>query len=111
MNELVVQNPENNKVELGKHNMPSHTHHSSAMSGVGFDTIKGDNSKENYFTYGNTSYDMFYNDSDDVGLSKNEMDGAVDKFSVENAGQDETMLHDNMPLYHSFYGFVVKKIT
>ena len=63
-------------------------------------------------------YDMFYNDSMDVGLNRNELDGTVDKFTVEALGANETidddnpqMSHDNMPKYHAFYGFVVQDTT
>ena len=61
---------------------------------------------------------MFYNDSLDVGLNKNELDGAVDVFTVESCGANKTtdddnpqMSHDNMPKYHAFYGFVVQDMT
>jgi hypothetical protein len=70
-----------------------------------------------YYTKGNTVYDMFYNDSLEVGLSKNELDGTIDKFTVDDFGrndstpQDPSMSHDNMPKYHAFYGFVVQKIA
>jgi len=71
-----------------------------------------------YYTKGNTVYDMFYNDSLEVGLSKNELDGTIDKFTVDNFGRNDSeegkpksMSHDNMPQYHAFYGFVVQKIA
>ena len=61
---------------------------------------------------------MFYNDSLEVGLSKNELDGTIDKFTDDNfgrndsvEGQPESMSHDKMPKYHAFYGFVVQKIA
>jgi len=60
---------------------------------------------------------MFYNDSMDVGLSKNELDGTVDGFKVIDEGRNDAgtsakpkMMHDNMPQYQAFYGFVVQKI-
>lgn len=54
---------------------------------------------------------MFYNDSLDVGLNKNELDGTIDTFSVQNFGRNDSLSHDNMPKYHAFYGFVVQKIA
>ena len=55
---------------------------------------------------------MFYNDSMDIGLSKNELDGTIDKFTVDGFGrQDASISHDNMPTYHAFYGFVVQDMT
>ena len=61
---------------------------------------------------------MFYNDSMDVGLSKNELDGTIDNFTVDEEGSNVSgdsdhpeMYHDNMPKYHAFYGFVVQKIA
>lgn len=54
---------------------------------------------------------MFYNDSMDVGLSKNELDGAIDKFSVDECGTPDEVAHDNMPYYHAFYGFIVQDMT
>lgn len=60
------------------------------------------------------AYDLFYNDSMDVGLSKNELDGTIDKFIVDDfgrndssEGQNASISHDNMPKYHAFYGFIV----
>jgi hypothetical protein len=61
---------------------------------------------------------MFYNDSLEIGLSKNELDGTIDKFTVDEFGQNDSndgrnpeMYHDNMPVYHAFYGFIVQKIA
>ena len=89
-------------------------HHSSVTTGSEFTTMEGDPDTKEYFASGNTKYDMFYNDSMDVGLSKNELDGTIDDFSVDGQGRYDNgdvdnpeMSHDNMPEYHSFYGFVV----
>lgn len=55
---------------------------------------------------------MFYNDSMDVGLNKNELEGTIDEFVVQSSGGDSSgVIHDNMPKYHAFYGFVVQDIT
>lgn len=54
---------------------------------------------------------MFYNDSMDVGLSKNELDGAIDKFSVDEYGTPDEVAHNNMPKYNAFYGFIVQDMT
>lgn len=94
-------------------------HHSSVTDGAYFTTMASDSSSQPaYCTKGNTVYDMFYNDSMDVGLSKNELDGTIDNFTVDEEGSNVSgdsdhpeMYHDNMPKYHAFYGFVVQKIA
>jgi hypothetical protein len=105
-------------VTLRKENVPTHMHHSSVTTGSGFTTMEGDPNTTEYFATGNTKCDMFYNDSMDVGLSKNELEGTIDGFSVDGQGRydngdvnNPVMSHDNMPKYRAFYGFVVKKIT
>lgn len=117
--DLVAQNQGNERVNLKEENVPPHMHHSAVTTGSGFTTLTKDTSTEkSYFIKGNTVYDMFYNDSMDIGLSKNELDGTVDSFNVDNQGKNEgndttgkLVSHDNMPKYQSFYGFVVKKLT
>lgn len=58
-------------------------------------------------------YDMFYNDSLDTGLDKNELDGSGDSFEVEYAGSNETLNgqpalpHNNMPAMHNCYVFEI----
>ena len=117
---LVADKPGNQEVNLKPENMPPHMHHSSVTTGAGFTTMTKDeaDSTGSYFIKGNTVYDMFYNDSLDIGLSKNELDGTVDKFTVDMEGRNDgkendptLMAHDNMPKYQSFYGFVVHKMT
>ena len=117
---LVADKQGNEEVNLRPENVPPHMHHSSVTTGVGFTTMTNDagDSTDSYFIKGNTVYDMFYNDSIAIGLSKNELDGTVDKFKVSPAGKNEgtsdtgtMMSHDNMPKYQSFYGFVVHKVT
>lgn len=117
-NQLVAQKQGNLEVNLKNENMPPHMHHSSVTTGIGFTTMTKDNNSSTYFVKGNTAYDMFYNDSMDVGLSKNELDGTIDTFKVVATGKDEgsestgtMMSHDNMPKYQAFYGFVVQKVT
>ena len=117
-NQLVAQKQGNEEVNLKPENVPPHMHHSSVTTGTGFTTMTKDSNSSTYFVKGNTAYDMFYNDSMDVGLSKNELDGTIDTFKVVATGKDEgsestgtMMSHDNMPKYQAFYGFVVKKIT
>ena len=117
-NQLVAQKQGNLEVSLKNENVPPHMHHSSVTTGTGFTTMTRDSNSSTYFVKGNTAYDMFYNDSMDVGLSKNELDGTIDTFKVVAAGKDEgsestgtMMSHDNMPKYQAFYGFVVQKVT
>ena len=56
-------------------------HHSAVTSGAGLLTITTNpNDKSTGFIEGNTSYDVLYNDSLDIGLSRNEMDGSIDDF-------------------------------
>lgn len=115
---LVADKQGNEEVTLKSENVPPHMHHSSVTTGQGFTTMTRDPSNNSYYIKGNTTYDMFYNDSLDVGLSKNELDGTIDGFSVDGQGRNDggdvgnpVMSHDNMPKYQAFYGFVVKKIT
>jgi hypothetical protein len=51
---------------------------------------------------------MFENGSSSTGIQKNELDGVMDKFNVQNEGK-ETVYHDNLPALHKFYAFVVSK--
>ena len=117
VNKLIPENQDNEKVRLKKENVPTHMHHSSVTTGANFPTTIGKSTSGVYCTNGGTVYDMFYNDSMDVGLSKNELDGTIDKFTVDGFGRndstsdDPSMSHDNMPKYHAFYGFVVQKKT
>lgn len=53
---------------------------------------------------------MFYNDSFSTGLDKNEVEGVVDEFTVQDSGS-ETLFHNNMPKRDLFYAFVVRKNT
>ena len=53
---------------------------------------------------------MFENDSL-TGLSRNEIDGAVDEFEVQSTGSSHTVYHDNLPAIHKFYAFAVNKIV
>lgn len=83
MSRLIPEKPDNEKARLNSENMPPHMHHSSVTTGGNFSTLYGKESSSACFTPGNVVYDMFYNDSMDVGLSKNELDGTIDKFSVD----------------------------
>ena len=116
--ELVPEKQGNEKVNLKSDNMPTHMHHSAVTKGSGFPTLTKDSSATSYYLKGNTVYDMFYNDSMDVGLSKNELDGTIDTFTVDTQGKNEgtsetgeLISHDNVPKYNAFYGFVVQKLT
>ena len=85
--------------------MPPHMHHSAVTIGWDFTTLeKG--TGDSYAKKGNTTYDMFHSDSLDIGLDKNELDGTVDYFDVVSTGE-YLVLHNNIPPYASFYGFVV----
>ena len=110
MGDIVPEKPDNEKVTLNGENIPPHMHHSSVTTGGDFKTVYGKSSSRAFFTQGNTPYDIFYNDSMDVGLSKNELDGTIDKFGVEACGTSD-VVHDNMPKYHAFYGFIVQDTT
>lgn len=61
-----------------------------------------------------TRYDMFYNDSIDTGLAKNELDGTADEFTVQSQGSDEMIgdvnvaTHNNLPNYHKCFVFEVR---
>lgn len=115
-NRLVAEKVGNEKVDLKNENIPPHMHHSSVTQGQGFTTMTH-NTDTTYWTKGNLTYDMFYNDSMDIGLSKNELDGTIDGFEVVATGKNEgtqqtgvMMAHDNMPKFQSFYGFVVEEV-
>ena len=112
---LKVENPHGSTVELTSDNMPPHMHHSSITTGGQLPTIRGSKSTppKSYSSRNGVSCDMFYNDSMCVGLEDNEMQGTVDRFSVEQtgegAGETPSISHNIMPKYHEFYGFVVQK--
>lgn len=107
---LVEKKPNNTQVKLTMENIPPHMHHSSVTHGTGFTTLTKDKTTYVGTSGENLTYNVFCNDSLDIGLSKNELDGTVDKFLVDYAGREVEMYHDNMPEYHAFYGFVVQKI-
>lgn len=52
--------------------------------------------------------DTFTSDGAYVGLRDNEMDGVVDEFSVQDAGEANAY-HDNIPESKLFYAFAVMK--
>lgn len=65
-------------------------HHSSITGGANFTTITGNTKSPSYFVKGSTTYDMFYNDSICAGLSKNELDGSVDTFTIDEFGRNDS---------------------
>ena len=86
-NQFVPEKSTNREVWLENVNMPPHMHHSSVTMGANFTTMRGGvSSQSTYCNKNNTTYDVFYNDSLNIGLNKNELDGTVDKFTVNNAG-------------------------
>lgn len=111
-----VLKPGNQNVALTKETMPSHMHHSGITQGANIGTMHGTSSEKSGEVESGTAYDMFYNDSFSTGLSKNEMDGTVDLFSVQPvgdnvAGQNEPpkIMHNNMPVYGRYYVFLITK--
>ena len=77
---LVPERPDGERARLTRENMPSHMHHSAATTGAPFTAVHGSNEtvSTSYRIKGNTTYDMFYNDSMATGLDRNELDGVVD---------------------------------
>lgn len=71
----------NLKVGLTDDNMPIHMHNSGITTGGDINCMHG-NDVDVGFLQGETVYDMFYNDSFSTGVDKNELDGAVDEFTV-----------------------------
>ena len=91
-------------------NIPSHMHHSGITSGANLQCVQcGSNSNSAPMVNG-IAYDMFYDDSFSVGLTKNELDGVMDNFTVQNAG-NPTMMHNNMPNCTNYYAFLISKTT
>lgn len=115
LRELPIEKPTNQQVTLKKENVPNHMHHSSITKDANITTMWGDDGEHTYYVQGNTIFDMFYNDSMASGLQKNELDGTSDQFTVNPTGKGDEdnpeMMHDNMPKYHAFYGFVVQDPT
>lgn len=102
----------NQKVALRDENMPPHMHHSGITTGARMQTMDGveKQSSGNHNPELATVYDMFRNDSFSTGLSNNEMDGVVDRFEVSPTG-DAYVQHENMPLYESYYAFIIHRVS
>ena len=101
----------NMNVGLTDDNMPPHMHHPGITKDADIETMQGSSNSENKVRARNSddkSYDMFYNDSFSTGVTNNEMDGVVDTFTVNESG-DDTVQHNNMPLYDRFYAFEVRR--
>ena len=110
-----IKRDSNQIVKLKGVNIPPHMHHSGITSGSAIESLSqvssGTNSKRQNMS---TRYDMFYNDSLDTGLDRNELDGSGDAFAVEETGSNETLdgnhalPHNNMPVMHNCYVFEIK---
>ena len=105
----------NLKVGLTDDNMPIHMHNSGVTTGGSINCMHGGEQVVG-FRQGETVYDMFYNDSFTTGVDKNELDGVVDDFVVQDSGVAEQsdsgnprIMHNNLPVYKKFYAFVVRK--
>lgn len=81
-----TQLPTNTEVAVGNENMPPHMHHSGIDMAEGLQTMQGGDSQKVGFLNGEIRYDMFYNESFSTGVSKNELDGVVDSFEVQDSG-------------------------
>ena len=110
-----VQKPTNETVGLTAENIPPHQHNSGITDGITIGTAKGSVAGASTKSNQGLHCDMFYNDSL-AGLSNNEMDGVVDDFSVNYAGQNQAkgsdepiVYHNNMPVHGDYYAFVVRK--
>lgn len=99
----------NERVRLTNANLPAHRHHDAVTTGSGMYTMAGDHEKETHALVSAYAHDVFYSD-ELVGLDKNEMDGTIDQFDVQDSFQAD-VYHDNLPKCRSFYGFVVRKPT
>lgn len=109
-----IKRDSNQIVKLKEINVPPHMHHSEITSGSTIESMSrvksGTDSKRQELS---ERYDMFYNDSLDTGLDKNELDGSGDSFEVEYAGSNETLNgqpalpHNNMPVMHNCYVFEI----
>ena len=104
-----VQNSHGDKVELDDNTFPNHMHHSGITNGSNVRCLEGSSTNDSNYTPDKIHYDMFHNDSNSSGLENNNMDGVVDKFSVNDCGE-EKLYHNNMPPYQKFYAFEVRKI-
>ena len=106
-----VLRPGNLNVRLSEGNMPPHAHHSGILSSGtsgGIQSAEGVQSAVVSFDPSGLVYDMFYNDSIAVGMDKNELDGAIDRFAIQEAGSD-SVTHNNLPRFERFYAFAFKK--
>ena len=103
--QLLVEKMNNREVGLSDSNMPPHMHHSAVTTGSSMKVMKP---VEGGTSGSGDRYDVFNNDSFSTGLDKNELDGVVDDFRVEEVG-DDVSYHNNMPVYRKFYVFVALK--
>ena len=83
-------------------------HHSSVTKNANIQCMDVNKSQPTIFVNGEIPYDMFYNDGNATGLSKNELQGAVDNFQVLDSGSG-SVVHNNLPKYEKFYAFIVHK--
>ena len=72
--------PNNSKVAVSDANLPPHMHHSGIDMASGLQTMQGGSSEKVGFLKEELHYDMFYNESFSTGMSKNEVEGVVDRF-------------------------------
>ena len=111
-----IKRDSNQTVNLKEINMPPHMHHSSITSGSTIQSLSnsGTGTTDSQKQSLSERYDMFYNDSLDTGLDRNELDGTGDAFSVEDTGSNETidgehvLPHNNMPAMHNCYVFEIR---
>ena len=107
----------NSSVGVTEENMPPHMHNSCVTTGSSMASVRtGANTDTgNGYLKNETRYDIFYNDSLATGLDRNELQGTVDDFGVEDAGTAEVsageprLMHNNLPKYRKFYAFVITR--
>ena len=105
-----VYNPHGDKVKLDEHTFPNHMHHNGITNGAKVSCLEEEHTQNLGYDSSAIRYDLFHNDSNSSGLdNNNKMDGVVDKFQVNDCG-DENLFHNNLPSYGNFYAFEIRKI-
>ena len=115
-----VKLTKNVRVDLTRDTVPAHMHQSGiSVEDNRIQTLaQGQEGQSAIPIRGGTRYDVFRNDGVSTGVDKNEHDGAIDDFTIleagSNDGQDPSnpkIAHNNMPVFKEYYAFVVHRMT
>lgn len=104
-----VWNKGETQVELDETTFPNHMHHSGITSGAKVQCLERDLDSKLGYNPSGMRYDLFQNDSISSGVDKQGMGGVIDKFEVNEVGE-EHLLHNNLPEYRRFYAFEIREI-